>query len=347
METINLEYITRILQKILNTPSVSGDTSEATELVAAEFDTLGLNIAYTQKGALIATLKGADDDTHRTLSAHIDTLGGMVREIKANGRLGLTNVGGYMWPSVEGENCRVKTSAGKTYTGTILTTKASTHVHGGEAAKLDRKEANMELRLDEMVTNAEEVRNLDIEVGDFVSFNPRTQVTSSGYIKSRHLDDKVSIAIILGAVKYLVENNIALPYTTHFFITNYEEIGHGAAVGIPAKTREFLAVDMGCVGDGLQGSEHAVSICAKDSSGPYDYGLRKKLVSLAEQHNVDFKVDVFPYYGSDASAALRAGADIVHGLIGPGVDASHAYERTHVEGMLNTVRLILAYIQSK
>jgi len=341
-----MELLITQLVEILNTPSPSGDTKKAVALVKDYFEALGVQTQYTNKGALIATIAGQDDNKHRVISAHVDTLGAMVKEIKSSGRLKMTQIGGYPWNAVEGEYCTVSTSEGKTYTGTILTNKASSHVHGGESSSNKRDENSMEIRIDEKVTSADEVRELGIEVGDFIYFDPRTQVTESGYVKSRHLDDKACVACLVAAAKEIVDSKRVPTYTTHFLISNYEEVGHGANSAIPEKTFEFLAVDMAAPGDGQTSHEHKVTICAKDSSGPYDLDMRKTLTHLAKENDIDYVIDIYPYYGSDASAMLRAGHDIKHGLIGPGVDASHSFERTHKDGLKATTELILAYMMN-
>jgi len=344
--TINMDLVTEQLVEILNTPSPSGDTVKAMNLTRVFFDALNLETKLTNKGALIATLKGVDDSKHRTLSAHVDTLGAMVREIKGSGRIKMTQIGGYPWNAVEGEYCTISTDEGKKYTGTILTTKASSHVHGSQSAGNKRDDDTMEIRIDEKVSSADDVRALGIEVGDFVYLNPRTEVTDSGYIKSRHLDDKSCVASLIAMARHFVENNIKPPFTTHFLISNYEEVGHGAASGIPEKTFEFVAVDMAAPGDGQTSHEHKVTICAKDSSGPYDLDIKRRLVKLAKDQEISYVIDTYPFYGSDASAMIRAGWDIKHGLIGPGVDASHSFERTHKEGLEATIKLGIAYILS-
>jgi putative aminopeptidase FrvX len=327
-------------------PSPSGNTEKAIAWVAGELQRLGVSCVRTNKGALLATLPGATDKRCRLLTAHVDTLGAMVKEIKGNGRLKLTAIGGFPWNAVEGEHCQIETASGRIYSGTILTTKASVHVYGREPQKLERTDEVMEVRIDEKVSGKADVRALGIEVGDFVSFDPRVTVTESGFIKSRHLDDKAGVAILLGVLKQVKQQQLLLPYTTYFLFSNNEEIGYGGNAGIPANTVEYVAVDMGAIGEGQTTDEYCVSICAKDSSGPYHYGLRKQLVQLAEQHRLRYRVDIYPHYGSDASAALRAGYDVVHGLIGPGIDASHAHERTHQESFANTGKLILAYLMA-
>ena len=341
---IKIDYVTETLTKLLNIPSPSGNTEMAVDFVENEFHALKINTYRTNKGALIGTIEGKNKDREVTLSGHVDTLGGMVKEIKSNGRLKITQIGGYIWNSIEGEYCTIEASNGKQDTGTILTTKASTHVHGGEAEKLERNEKNLEIRIDEKVKNSEDVENLGICVGDYVFFDPRCELTSSGFIKSRHLDDKAGVACILGIAKYLVKNNITPNYTTNFFISNYEEVGHGASAAIPENTFEFIAIDMAAPGEGQTSDEYSVTICAKDSSGPYDLELKKRLVNLAKKDDLNYKVDIYPYYGSDGSATLRAGHDFKVGLIGPGVDASHSHERTHREALENTVKLGLLYL---
>lgn len=337
-------YICEKLETLLNIPSPTGNTEKALEFVEKEFKKLGISTRKNNKGALIATINGLNQYKEVTLSGHVDTLGAMVKEIKPNGRLKITQLGGYVWSTVEGEYVVIETLQGKQYTGTILTTKASSHVHGDETEEVKRDKENMEIRIDEKVSSVDEVLNLGINVGDFVFFEPRTTITPSGFIKSRHLDDKAGVIAILAIAKHIVENNITPNYTTNFFISNYEEVGHGASASIPEKTFEFIAVDMAAPGEGQTSDEFSVTICAKDSSGPYDYGLRKRLVNFAKDQGLSYKIDIYPYYGSDGSAALRAGNDIKVGLIGPGVDASHSFERTHIEAIKNTVQLGILYL---
>lgn len=341
---VDMIYAIDRLVEILKTPSPTGNTKAAMDIIKKEFDDLKVKTHQTKKGALIATIEGENDRIHKTLSAHIDTLGAMVKEIKGNGRLKITQIGGYSWNTVEGEYCVVEASNGRKYSGTIVTTKASTHIHGGETSKLERNENSMEIRLDEKIGTAEEIKKLGISVGDFVFLDPRTTVTESGFIKSRHLDDKAGVAAILTIAKYFKDNGIKPKYTTHFFISNYEEVGHGASASIPEKTVEFIAIDMAAPGDGQTSDEYSVTICAKDSSGPYDLELKNRLVNIAENNDINYKIDIYPFYGSDASAAMRAGWEFKHGLIGPGVDASHSHERTHRDAIENTVKLAIKYL---
>ncbi|GAA0422231.1 M42 family metallopeptidase [Virgibacillus sp. AGTR] len=335
-----------VIEKLVSIPSPSGYTDQVISYVEEFLQALNVETKRNLKGGLIATLPGKNNSEHRMLTAHVDTLGAMVKEVKNNGRLRLDLIGGFNFNSIEGEYCTIHTANGKNYTGTILMHQTSVHVYK-DAGEAKRDKENMEVRIDEKVENADDIRSLGIEVGDFVSFDPRVQVTENGFIKSRHLDDKASVGILLQLIKRLKEESIELPYTTHFLISNNEEIGYGGNSNIPVETTEYLAVDMGAMGDGQSTDEYTVSICVKDASGPYHYGLRKHLVDLAQKNNIGYKLDIYPYYGSDASAAIRAGHDIIHGLIGPGIDSSHAFERTHESSLKNTEDLLFHYVCSE
>jgi putative aminopeptidase FrvX len=278
------------------------------------------------------------------LSAHVDTLGLMVKTIKPNGRLKLTQIGGYDWSTVEGEYCTVHTARSGDITGTVVATLASFHTHGPALRDLKRDENGLEVRLDADVSSADDVRALGISVGDFVSLDARTTVTGNGYIKSRHLDDKACVAINFGVAKALKEAGLTPARPTWLYISVWEEVGHGTSAGLPDGIDEVIAVDMAAVGDGQSSNERATTVCVKDSTGPYDYALSRRLIDLAEAHGIDCRVDIYNYYGSDVSQALRAGYDIRGALVGPGVDASHAYERLHVKSLEESARLLLAYV---
>ncbi|MCA1032417.1 M42 family metallopeptidase [Bacillus timonensis] len=342
----NADDTIQLISELVSIPSPSGNTNEVITYVEKFLANIGVESKRNRKGGLIATLPGREVQKHRMLTAHVDTLGAIVKEIKPSGRLKLDLIGGFKYNSIEGEYCQIETSEGKRFTGTILMHQTSVHVYK-DAGKAERNQENMEVRIDEKVHNADDVRALGIEVGDFVSFDPRVQVLPNGYIKSRHLDDKASVGILLQLIKQIKEENAILPYTTHFLISNNEEIGYGGNSNITPETVEYLAVDMGAMGDGQATDEYTVSICVKDASGPYHYELRKKLVQLAQENEIGYKLDIYPYYGSDASAAIRSGHDIIHGLIGPGIDSSHAFERTHKSSIENTTRLIYHYMLSE
>lgn len=340
----DVKKICDYLRDIVNIGSPTGYTENVMDYVRNTLKSLGVNYHTTNKGAVVASIKGKDDENQITLSAHIDTLGAMVREIKADGKLSITAIGSFMMNSIEGENCKIQSSSGKTYSGTVQTVKPSVHISGDEASNMKRTPENMEVVIDEKVFSKEDVQKLGIDVGDFVCIDPRFKITESGFVKSRHLDDKASTAVLLYCMEYIKNNNITPSRTVNFFISNYEEVGHGAAAAIPEKTKEFISVDMGAPGLNQNSSEYAVCICAKDSSGPYDFSLRKKLTEMCIANNIDYKVDIYPHYGSDASCAVRAGWDVKTGLIGPGVFASHAYERTHIDSLNATKELVLKYI---
>ncbi|MFC5713373.1 M42 family metallopeptidase [Thalassorhabdus alkalitolerans] len=342
----NIQTITDYIETLVNIPSPSGYTEEVITRVEELLLNRNVIVTRNRKGGLLVTLPGKDKTRHRMLTAHVDTLGAMVKEVKKDGRLRLTNIGGFRWNAAEGEYCRVITSSDKRYTGTILLHQASVHVYKN-AGDIKRDEKNMEVRLDEKVDSKKGTEQLGIQPGDFVAFEPRFEKTASGYIKSRHLDDKASVALLIHLINVIETEGIVLPYTTHFLISNNEEIGYGGNSNISPETEEYLAVDMGAIGDGQTTDEHSVSICAKDSSGPYHFKLRNKLVELAKEHELSYAVDIYPYYGSDASAAIRAGYDIAHGLIGPGIDASHSHERTHTDSLLHTFGLLYYYVQSE
>ena len=337
-------YVKNLLEELLNIYSPTGDTENAICFMEKKFTELNIPCRRTNKNALIATIEGEEKEAI-TFSGHVDTLGLMVKEIKANGRLAFSLVGGFSPTSVETENVFIKTYNGKLIPGTALYNEASVHVYDTTTTG-QRSIKNMEIRIDEDVKTAEDVRKLGISVGDFICLDPRCRIYDSGFIKSRHLDDKACIAAMMGLAKHLVENKIKPKNTINFFISNYEEIGHGSSF-VPENTVEFFAVDMAAPGVGQESDEKAVTICAMDSTTPYDLGMRNKLRKIAEEKKIDYRIDIYPHYGSDATAALRAGHDIRCALIGPGVDASHSYERTHILGIENTYKLMLEYLLDK
>ena len=329
--------------ELLAIDSPSGFTEKAALWVRNAFEALGFPAKITVKGGVLTDLGGQDTENGLLLEAHTDTLGGMVCRIKDNGRLQLTKIGGMRAENGETENLRVYTREGKIYDGTLQLCNASVHVNGSYGdAKRDFD--TTEVVLDEDVKSAEDVRKLGIEVGDFVCFDPRTRRTNSGYLKSRFLDDKLSVGILLGFAKYLADSKITLPRKTFVHVTVYEEVGHGGAASVPTGVTEAISVDMGCVGEGLSCTERQVSICAKDSGGPYSYEVVGKLIAAAKKTGADYAVDVYPHYGSDVEATLSAGHDLRHGLIGPGVYARHGYERSHIDGVYNTLKVLCGYL---
>ncbi len=335
------------LVALLNTPSPTGYHEQVMAYCEEVFSTLPLSLNYTRKGALVGVMDGKNHDAPRGLTAHADTLGAMVQEIKGNGRLKLTQLGGWAWGSVEGEGVTVHTNKGETVRGTVLPTKASVHIYGTDARDFKRDADAYELRLDARTTSADDTRKLGIEVGDFVVFDPRVEVGSEGFVRSRHLDDKAGVACIYAALKAIADAELQPTQRTTIMISNYEEVGHGAASGWPADLVELLSVDMAAAGGPQNSNEFTVGICIKDSGGPYHIEMNRRLIALAETAEIPYKLDTYPYYGSDGEAYWRAGGDVIVGLVGPGVDASHHYERTHVDSLLATARLIAEYLLSE
>ena len=328
---------------LLAIDSPSGYTDKAAAWVKEAFEKLNFDAKITTKGGVLVDLGGEDENDGLLLEAHADTLGGMVAQIKGDGRLKLTALGGMNANNGEAENVWVYTRDGKVIDGTLQLCNASVHVNG-DYSSAKRSWDTMEVVLDEDVSSAEDTKKLGIQVGDIVCFEPRTRRTNSGYLKSRFLDDKLSVGILLGFAKYLSDNEIKPARKVWAHITVYEEVGHGGSGSVPAGITEAISVDMGCVGDGLQCTERQVSICAKDSGGPYSYEVVGKLIEAAKKTEADYAVDVYPYYGSDVEATLRSGVDIRHGLIGAGVYASHGYERSHIDGVYNTLKVLSGYL---
>ncbi|MCJ7661815.1 MAG: M42 family metallopeptidase [Anaerolineales bacterium] len=347
LPTVDNAYLQDILLDLLNTPSPTGFTERViTQIEQLMMAYPFLNLSRTRKGALVAEWPGRSEAAPRALTAHADTLGAMVKEIKSNGRLKLTKIGGYAWNTVEGEGCTIFTRNGEEIRGSLLLAKASSHVHGAKVNDLKREDDNMEVRLDARTETEDETRALGIEVGDFVAFDPRVEV-NNGFIRSRHLDDKACVANLLSAVKTLNDAGLKPAQKTYLYISNYEEVGHGAAVGIPSNVTELVTVDMAAIGEGQTSDEFHATLCVKDSGGPYHHGLSQRLRDLADENNISYKVDIYPYYGSDGESFWRAGGDVAVALIGPGVDASHNYERTHMEALVATTQWVVAYLLSE
>jgi len=341
---IDTNYLTEFLVDLLNIPSPTGFTENAIAFVEKEFSQFKqLELSKTRKGALVAKWTGKNDKEPVALTAHVDTLGAMVKDIKPNGRLQLTRIGGLVLNAVETEGCWVHTSKGEKIRGSYMLNMSAAHVYAAKTSETKRDEDAMEVRLDARVSNPQETRELGIEIGDFVSFDPRVELTN-GFIRSRHLDDKACVAAIVAAIRSLAESGLSPARSVYFHISNYEEVGHGAAAGIPSDVHELVTVDMAAIGAGQSSDEYHATICVKDSGGPYHHGLSTKLREIADANSIPYKVDIYPFYGSDGEAFWRAGGDVAVALIGPGVDASHNYERTHIDALTATTNWIMAYL---
>jgi putative aminopeptidase FrvX len=341
MINFDKDLFLRIAKAVFNCDSPTGFTKNASKIVEGFLDEFGYDYKELNNGAVEVFVKGRDNSKLVATSAHLDTLGLMVRSIKNNGALALTMLGSPVTASLDGEYCNIYTRDGKVYRGTIQSTSPAIHVYEDAKTKL-RSIENLEVRIDEKVKNKEDVEKLGIQNGDIVCYDPKFEVTESGFLKTRFIDDKASVVILLMLLKYLKDNNETFKYDTKIYFVVYEEVGHGAAM-VDKNISEFVTLDMGCVGLDLAGSEYAVSICAKDSTGPYDYDVTTRLINLAKENGLNYTVDIFPNYVSDIGVARKAGVDFKGGLFGTGVSASHGMERTHLEGIINTLKLTYLY----
>jgi putative aminopeptidase FrvX len=338
------EFAVELLGRLCRVPSPAGHTEEAIRLLESELDLLHVGHSRTTRGALVATIPGREAGPHRTLTAHVDTLAAMIKELDKNGQVRLAQVGGYAPGSIEGEYCTIETASGTSHRGTVLFEKPSAHV-SRDVVSAKRETETLIVRVDAEAKSENDLRRLGINVGDYIHFDPRFELTEAGFVKSRHLDDKAGVACMVAALKCLSDSRLRPKRTTHFLFSTSEEVGFGASCGVPEGTAQLIAVDMGAVGKGQESDEFSVAICAKDSTGPFDYRLRQHLLELCRRFEIPHKVDIYPFYGSDAAAAVRAGADVLTGLIGPGINASHNLERTHRKALDATVRLITAYLE--
>lgn len=305
-------------------------------------ENLGYCVTSDNKNTVYISIDGQDNSKSVMLSAHADTVGLLVRAIMPNGTLRVKAVGGLNFATVDGESVVIYTRDGREYTGLIICEKHSTHVFS-DASKTCRNADTMMVIIDEKVDSAEDVRALGIEVGDYVCIEPRCQITQSGFIKSRFIDNKGAIASVFAAIKYLKGNNLKPKYNTVFSFPYCEEIGIGGRY-VPEGISEYVGVDIGLIGPEQNGSEYAVSICAGDIVGPYSYDLTSRIINYAKKAGCDYRVDTYRVYSSDANSAARGGNNVSRALFGMAVYGSHGMERTHVDSLLNTSALILAYV---
>lgn len=341
MET-NINYTLKVLEEIVNIPSPTGYCKKVMNQIEKIAEENGCKVTQNKKGNRIIEIEGTDNSRCIGIPVHVDTLGAMVRSINSDGTLKISSIGGNMFSTLDGEYCKIHTRSGKVYTGTLLSTSPAVHVFTDARSK-ERNEENMMVRLDEIVKCKEDVQALEIGAGDFISIEPKFIVTSSGFVKSRYLDDKAGTACALSLIEMFNRLKTKPKFNVKIIISSYEEVGHGCS-SIPDDIDELVAIDMGCIGLDLSCTEQDVSICAKDGSGPYDYDITGKLIELSKKYNLNYAVDIYPMYSSDVSASLKGGNDIRGGLIGPGVHASHGMERTHVDGLENTIKLMYAYL---
>ncbi len=347
MTTIDLDFLQETLQRLIHVPSPTGDTERATDLCRQLFcvwdDVLAVKIS--PKGVLTATWNGEKNDAPRAITAHVDTLGAQVSFIKENGRLQLSQLGSFDWTAIENEGVSIQTQSGLALRGTVLFSNESYHVHSNDdrVDKKPRTQSAMEVRVDAKTQRREETRALGIEVGDFIFFDPRYE-ENNGFIRSRFLDDKACLACVFTAVKALHDAGLKPAQRTTFHVSNYEEVCHGGASGLPKDLVELLAVDVAPIGRGQNSNEYLCSLCMADTEGPYDIQMNRKLRRLASEIEIELRPDIYPQFASDAKAYWRAGGDARVALIGPGTDATHGLERTHLDALAATTRLIVAYL---
>ena len=338
--TIEAEKIISYVEKLVTTPSPTGYTKHVEEYLIANAREKQIACEHTRKGAVLYRFESENATSNVMFAAHVDTLGAIVKEVKRD-TLKLSSIGHYPMMYAIGDYCQIHAFDGSLYEGTILPNNPAAHVNKN-LDKMEMTLENLSVRVDLAVQSEQDLLKNHIEVGNFVSFDPRFRVVND-FIKSRHLDDKAAAAVLLFLADVLNDVQANLSHNVYLFFNITEETGQGIA-GFP-HLDDLIIVDMGVVGNGTAGDEHHVSICAKDSSGPYNYDLTQELMTLSKQNNIDYKTDIFPYYGSDGSAALRAGGDMRVALIGPGVSASHGYERTHINALTNTAKLLLCFLE--
>jgi len=344
---LDLAYLRQTLDALIAIPSPVGRTHEATEMCRRILCEWTREVRVTPKGVVTTTFEGRENDEPRGVTAHLDTLGAVIKSINPNGRFHLHKLGNYSWNSLENEEVQVFASNGKMYRGSVIVANASHHIHDSKNgnAGIPRDQNTIEVRLDAPASSDQELRALGIEIGDYVSFEPRTS-WNYGYVRSRFLDDKALVACLFCALKAMHEGGVPFAQRTTIFLPNYEEVGHGGRSGWTSDLAEVLALDVSPVGEGQQSRETHCSICVADADGPYDFHMGQKLRRLAREISVELLPDVFIRYASDAGAARVAGLDARFALIGPGVDATHDIERTHMDALEATTKMVVAYLTS-
>ena len=344
LPSLDIPYLRSTLTRLLDTPSPVGFTQAGSDLcveLLCEFD---FPVEVGRKGTVTGQLVGKSDSAPRAVTAHIDTLGAVVSAIKPNARLSLAKLGNYSWNSLENERVTLTTDDGTQFRGTVLVVNASHHLYPpGGNADVPRDAEHIEVRLDSPARTGDELEKLGVSVGDVIAFDSNPE-WNHDFIRARFLDDKALVACLLTALKALHDAGLQPAQNTTIHIPNYEEVGHGGAAGISSEVHELLALDVAPTGMGQHSSEHACTVCARDADGPYDLRMRRRLKRLAREFDIDLVVDTFPEYCSDGDALWKSGADARVALIGPGVDATHGIERTHLDGLVATTNLVLAYL---
>ena len=338
-------FILDCFRELVAVPSPVGYYVQMNPVVEAMAARMGLSVTYDNKSTAYITLDGEDNSKTVMIGAHLDTIGMVVRRIDPNGMIRIRQLGGINFHSAEGETVTIHTRSGRCVTGILTAQSHSVHVFD-DAKDQKRDEEHMMIILDEPVKCRDDVVKLGIHHGDPISVEPHCEVTANGYLKSRFIDDKAAVACAFTAIKYLLDSGRKPLYRTVFAFPYAEEIGMGGNY-VPPEVSEYIAIDIGLIGPDYEGDEHRVSICCKDNATPYHYGLTSHLIELAEKNGIPHAVDIFYRYGTDASAALRAGNNVKVGAFGMAVYCSHGRERTHIDGLAATTDLMLAYLLEK
>lgn len=343
---IDRDYLIATLQELLAIPSPSGMTDAAVALVCQKLDEIGIPFELTRRGAIRADLIGSRASPDRAIVSHLDTLGAMVKGFRPNGRLEVVPIGTWSARFAEGARVTVFSDGGRVFRGTVLPLKASGHTYNEEIDTQPVCWTNLELRLDERVHRAEDAMALGVNIGDTIAIDTGTEFLDNGFVNSRHLDDKAGVAAMLAAAQAAQRQDLRLPLDCHLLFTISEEVGVGASHVLHGDVAEMVSIDNGTIAPGQNTSEYGVTIAMKDSSGPFDWHLTRSLISLCDTFGVTYRRDVFRYYRSDAAAALEAGNDIRTALLCFALDASHGYERTHLDSLESLARLLALYMQS-
>ncbi len=342
---IDRVQLTRTLLDLLAIPSPTGYTDTIVHWICERLEALGVNFELTRRGAVRVNLTGRQNSPDRAIAGHLDTLGAQVKFLKDNGRLEIVPIGHWSARFAEGARCTILTDNGS-FRGTILPVKASGHTFNKEIDELPVSWRNVELRVDLPVHTAADLRNSGLNVGDIIAIDANPELTETEYVNSRHLDDKAGIAAMFSAIEAIVQSGVELPVDCHFLFTISEEVGSGASAVLHGDVAEMVAVDNGTLAPGQNSSEFGVTIAMGDQTGPFDWHLTHQLIALCDQHGIEYQRDVFRYYRCDAASAVEAGNDIRAALVAFGIDASHGYERVHIDALVNLAALLTVYVQS-
>lgn len=344
---IDLEWMVDILFDLVRIPSPSGRTDAVIQYIGDIVDGLGFDMELTRQGALLIDLPGETETIDRGVVVHADTIGCMVSALKDSGRLSVVPVGTFSARFAEGARVQIVTEhPDVVYSGTILPLKASGHAFDDEVDTQPVGWDQVEVRVDEAVHSREDLEELGIEIGNTVALQAGPTRTKSGFLNSRHLDGKAGVAIALAVAKAVRDGSVTLPHRTSIMVTIFEEVGHGASAGLPDGIAELVSIDNAVCAPGQASTETGATIPLLDMHGPFDYHLTRKLLTLGKAHGLEVIRDVFKHYRSDVAAALEAGAGARSALIAFGLDASHGWERTHVDSLMACAKLLSLWLQT-